>query len=34
MKYWLIGLTAALTLIAASPLHTVAPAPLETAQLP
>jgi hypothetical protein len=25
MKYWLIGLTAALTLVAAAPLHAVVP---------
>lgn len=34
MKYWIIGLTAALTLIAAAPLHGVGVAAAETVQTP
>jgi hypothetical protein len=34
MKYWLIGLTAVLTLFAAAPLHGVSVADAETVQAP
>jgi hypothetical protein len=34
MKYWLIGLTAALTLMAAAPLHGVGLADAQTVQTP